>query len=191
MSEGELMRTRAAVLWDQPGEWKVQEVELDEPGPTEVLVEMVATGLCHSDDHFATGDMEFGYLPTVGGHEGSGIVRQIGSEVHDFEVGDHVITAFIPACGTCKWCARGLQNLCDAGARILMGDQPAGGFRMHASGQDVATMSALGTFDEWQVYDQISLVKVDKSYELHTICLVACGVQTGFGSAPPPAGVPA
>ncbi len=177
------MRTRAAVLWDQPGEWKVQEVELDEPGPTEVLVQMAATGLCHSDDHFTTGDMSVRQLPIIGGHEGAGVVRQAGSEVHDFEVGDHVITSFIPACGKCKWCARGLQNLCDAGARILIGDQPAGGFRVHADGHDVGTMAALGTFAEWQVYDQISLVKVDKSYDLHTICLVACGVQTGFGSA--------
>lgn len=177
------MRTRAAVLWDQPGEWKVQEVELDEPGPTEVLVQMAATGLCHSDDHFTTGDMSVRQLPIIGGHEGAGVVRQAGSEVHDFEVGDHVITSFIPACGKCKWCARGLQNLCDAGARILIGDQPAGGFRIHADGHDVGTMAALGTFAEWQVYDQISLVKVDKSYDLHTICLVACGVQTGFGSA--------
>jgi len=185
------MRTRAAVLWDQPGEWKVQEVELDEPGPTEVLVQMAATGLCHSDDHFATGDMAVGRLPIIGGHEGAGVVRKIGSEVHDFEVGDHVITSFIPACGKCKWCARGMQNLCDAGARILIGDQPAGGFRIHAGGEDVATMAALGTFAEWQVYDQISLVKVDKSYDLHTICLVACGVQTGFGSATTAAGVQA
>jgi len=177
------MRTRAAVLWHQPGEWKVQEVELDEPGPTEVLVEMVATGLCHSDDHFATGDMTVRHLPTIGGHEGSGIVRKVGAEAHDFEVGDHVITSFIPACGKCKWCARGLQNLCDAGARITVGDQPAGGYRMHADGQDVGTMAALGTFAEWQVYDQISLVKVDESLPLNTICLVACGVQTGFGSA--------
>jgi NDMA-dependent alcohol dehydrogenase len=177
------MRTRAAVLWHQPGEWKVQEVELDEPGPTEVLVEMVATGLCHSDDHFTTGDMTAGHLPTIGGHEGSGIVRKVGAEVRDFEVGDHVITSFIPACGKCKWCARGLQNLCDAGARILLGDQPAGGFRMHADGHDIGTMAALGTFAEWQVYDQICLVKVDKSLPLNTICLVACGVPTGFGSA--------
>jgi NDMA-dependent alcohol dehydrogenase len=177
------MKTRAAVLWHQPGEWKVQEVELDEPGPTEVLVEMVATGLCHSDDHFVTCDMTAGHLPIIGGHEGGGIVRQVGAEVRDFAVGDHVVTSFIPACGKCKWCARGLQNLCDAGARILLGDQPAGGFRMHADGQDIATISALGTFAEWQVYDQISLVKVDKSLPLNTICLVACGVQTGFGSA--------
>jgi S-(hydroxymethyl)glutathione dehydrogenase/alcohol dehydrogenase len=177
------MRTRAAVLWDQPGEWKVQEIELDEPGPTEVLVEMAATGLCHSDDHFTTGDMTAGHFPFIGGHEGSGIVRKVGAEVRDFEVGDHVITAFIPACGKCKWCARGMQNLCDVGARILIGDQPSGGFRAHADGRDAATMAALGTFAEWQVYDQISLVKVDKSLPLNTICLVACGVQTGFGSA--------
>jgi NDMA-dependent alcohol dehydrogenase len=177
------MRTRAAVLWDQPGEWKVQEVELDEPGPTEALVEMVATGLCHSDDHFPTGDMSAAHLPIIGGHEGAGIVRKVGAEVHDFEVGDHVLTSFVPACGKCKWCARGMQNLCDLGARILLGDQPAGGFRAHAGGTDIATMAALGTFAEWQVYDQTSLVKVDSSLPLNTICLVACGVQTGFGSA--------
>jgi NDMA-dependent alcohol dehydrogenase len=177
------MRTRAAVLWDQPGEWKVQEIELDEPGPTEVLVEMVATGLCHSDDHYTTGDMTARHLPVIGGHEGAGIVRQVGAEVHDFEVGDHVLTSFIPACGKCKWCARGLQNLCDSGARIQIGDQPGGRFRAHAGGSDVATIASLGTFAEWQVYDQISLVKVDKSLPLNTICLVACGVQTGFGSA--------
>ena len=177
------MRTRAAVLWDQPGEWKVQEIELDEPGPSEVLVEMAATGLCHSDDHYTTGDMTARHLPVIGGHEGSGIVRQVGPEVHDFEVGDHVLTSFIPACGKCKWCARGLQNLCDAGARIQIGDQPRGRFRAHAGGSDIATMASLGTFAEWQVYDQISLIKVDKSLPLNTICLVACGVQTGFGSA--------
>lgn len=177
------MKTRAAVIWEQPGRWQVQEVDLDEPGPTEVLVQMVATGLCHSDDHFVTGDMTAQHLPIIGGHEGAGVVKRIGSAVTDFEVGDHVLTSFIPACGKCKWCARGMQNLCDAGARILIGDQPAGGFRTHAEGKDIATMGALGTFAEWQVYDQISLIKIDKSYDLHTVCLVACGVQTGFGSA--------
>jgi S-(hydroxymethyl)glutathione dehydrogenase/alcohol dehydrogenase len=180
------MRTRAAVLWDQPGEWKVQEIELDEPGPSEVLVEMAATGLCHSDDHYTTGDMTARHLPVIGGHEGSGIVRQAGAEVHDFEVGDHVLTSFVPACGKCKWCARGLQNLCDSGARTQIGDQPRGRsrFRAHAGGSDIATMASLGTFAEWQVYDQNSLVKVvDKALPLNTICLVACGVQTGFGSA--------
>ena len=71
------MKTRAALLWEAPETWKVQEVELDDPGPTEVLVEMFATGLCHSDDHFVTGDIQVGSLPLVGGHGGSGIVRKV------------------------------------------------------------------------------------------------------------------
>lgn len=177
------MKTRAALLWEQPGTWKVQEVELDDPGPTEVLVEMVATGLCHSDDHFPTGDMHAGTMPIVGGHEGSGIVRKVGSQIVDLQEGDHVITSFIPACGKCRWCATGMQNLCDNGAIILEGTQPTGGYRMHVDGTDIGTMSALGTFAEWQVYDQMSVVKIDQDIPLDVACLVACGVQTGYGSA--------
>jgi S-(hydroxymethyl)glutathione dehydrogenase/alcohol dehydrogenase len=183
------MKTRAALLWEQPGTWNVQEVELDDPGPTEVLVEMVATGLCHSDDHFPTGDITVGTMPFVGGHEGSGIVRKVGAQIVDLKEGDHVITSFIPACGKCRWCAMGMQNLCDNGAMILEGTQPTGGFRMHADGKDVGTASALGTFAEWQVYDQTSLVKIDPTIPLDVACLVACGVQTGFGSATNAAGV--
>lgn len=144
---------------------------------------MAATGLCHSDDHFATGDIHIGGLPFVGGHEGSGIVKKVGSQITDLAVGDHIITSFIPACGTCRWCAMGMQNLCDAGAIILEGTQPSGGRRMHADGRDIGTASALGTFAEWQVYDQTSVVKIDPSIPLDVACLVACGVQTGFGSA--------
>jgi NDMA-dependent alcohol dehydrogenase len=177
------MKTRAAVLWQQPGEWKVQDVDLDPPGPTEVLVEMAASGLCHSDDHLTTGDTTAGYLPMVGGHEGSGVVREVGSEVRDLAVGDHVISSFIPACGRCRWCATGLQNLCDAGAMLLKGEQPTGGYRMHAGGTAIAGMSTLGTFSEWQVYDEISLLKIDAGIPLDVACLVSCGVQTGFGSA--------
>jgi len=177
------VKTRAAVLWQQPGEWKVQEVDLDAPGPTEVLVEMFASGLCHSDDHLTTGDTQAGYLPMVGGHEGSGTVREVGSEVRDLAVGDHVITSFIPACGKCRWCATGLQNLCDRGAMLLQGEQPTGGYRMHADGTDVAGMSTLGTFSEWQVCDEVSLLKIDPEIPFDVACLVSCGVQTGFGSA--------
>ncbi|MCW2950732.1 MAG: S-(hydroxymethyl)glutathione dehydrogenase [Thermoleophilia bacterium] len=176
------METRAAILWNSPGKWTVQDVQLDSPGPSELLVEMVATGLCHSDEHMASGDMDI-ETPIIAGHEGAGIVREVGSEVHDLEVGDHVITSFIPACGKCRFCAMGLQNLCKNGAMILEGTQPSGGFRMHANGQGIPTMSALGTFAEWQVYDQMSVLKIDKSIPLDSACLVSCGVQTGFGSA--------
>jgi len=177
------MKTRAAVLWEVPGKWQVQEVELDDPSPTEVLVEMAASGLCHSDDHFPSGDITIGGLPFIGGHEGSGIVRAVGAEVRDVKVGDHVITSFIPACGKCRWCASGMQNLCDNGGIILKGTQPTGGYRMHSGTTGIGTMSGLGTLAEWQVLDEMSIVKIDPSIPLDVACLVSCGVQTGFGSA--------
>ncbi|UEA61349.1 NDMA-dependent alcohol dehydrogenase [Gordonia otitidis] len=178
------MRTRAAVLREAPGEWSVEELELDDPKDGELLVEMVAPGLCHSDDHISHGDITAGHLPVVGGHEGAGVVRKVGPNVTGFEVGDHVLTSFIPSCGRCRWCAAGMQNLCDNGALIMIGHQMDGTYRMHADdGKDVATVGLLGTFSEWQVYDQMSLVKIDKDVPLEVACLVACGVQTGFGSA--------
>jgi NDMA-dependent alcohol dehydrogenase len=177
------MRTRAAVLWEQPGSWTVQEVDLDDPGPSEVLVEMAATGVCHSDDHWSTGDAGVQHLPIVAGHEGGGIVREVGALVTEFAVGDHVLTSFIPACGICRWCASGMQNLCENGAILPTTQQPAGGFRMHADGRDIGTATALGAFAEWQVYDRNSLVRIDPEVPLDVACLVACGVQTGVGSA--------
>lgn len=178
------MKTRAAVLHEAPGDWSVEEVELDEPREGEVLVEMVATGLCHSDDHISAGHSPVEYLPSVGGHEGGGIVRKLGPGVHGLEVGDHIITSFIPACGECRWCAAGMQNLCDNGPLIMIGTQLDGTFRMHTSdGKDIAANAVLGTFAEWQVYDQKSCVKIEKDIPLEIACLVACGVQTGFGSA--------
>lgn len=178
------MKTKAAVLRQAPGKWSVEELELDNPGEGEVLVQMVATGLCHSDDHIAQGDVPPGHLPMVGGHEGGGIVRRVGPGVQGLEVGDHVITSFIPACGQCRWCAMGMQNLCDNGALIMLGNQLDGTFRMHTTdGLDVATASLLGTFSEWQVLDQKSCVKIGDDVPLEVACLVACGVQTGFGSA--------
>lgn len=178
------MRTRAAVLRQVPGDWNIEEVELDDPVDGEVLVEMVATGLCHTDDHFARGDAPSEHLPFVGGHEGSGIVREVGPGVHGLAVGDHIITSFSPACGQCRWCAMGIANLCDNGAFIGAGKQLDGTYRMHTTdGLDVSTMALLGTFAEWQVYDQLSCVKIGKDIPLEVACLVACGVPTGFGSA--------
>jgi len=176
------VRTRAAVLRHQPGKWTVEDVDLDEPGPTEVLVEMAAAGLCHSDDHITAGDM-VSPIPYVGGHEGAGIVRQVGSAVQGLAVGDHIVTSFIPACGKCRWCAAGQQNLCDNGILIASGEQASGGFRMHVGGVDLPTATTLGTFAEWQVFDQMSVMRIDPKIPLDVACLVSCGVQTGYGSA--------
>ncbi|UOQ57522.1 NDMA-dependent alcohol dehydrogenase [Leucobacter allii] len=177
------MDARAALIYEQPGEWKITDVTLDPPKSGEVLVEMVASGLCHSDDHISVGDVPVGHLPFCGGHEGAGIIREVGPGVIGLEVGDHIVTSFIPACGHCRWCATGYQNLCDNGALILQGNQLDGTFRMRADGRDVATASMLGTFANWQVFDQLSVVKVRDDVPLNVACLVACGVPTGFGSA--------
>jgi S-(hydroxymethyl)glutathione dehydrogenase/alcohol dehydrogenase len=173
------------MLWQQPGQWQVEDVDIpDQPGPGEVLVEMVASGLCHSDDHFATGDVPLRHFPYCGGHEGSGIVRAAGPGVTGLAEGDHVVTSFIAACGQCRWCASGNANLCDYGAHVLGGTQVDGTFRMRTSaGQDVARMAMLGTFANWQVLDQASVIKIRPDVPLNVACLVACGVPTGYGTA--------
>lgn len=178
-----MIECRAALLFEQPGDWTVVDVSLDEPRQGEVLVEMVATGLCRSDDHMAVGDVPLPRLPFCGGHEGAGIVRAVGPAVYGLEVGDHIVTSFIPSCGRCRWCATGLQQLCDNGAHILEGAQLDRTFRMHYQDEDVSTSAVLGTFSEWQVFDQASCVKIRDDVPLNVACLVACGVPTGWGSA--------
>lgn len=177
------MKTKAALLWEQPGEWDVCEIELDAPHPHEVLVRMVATGLCHSDDHNAKGDLKPSHFPFCGGHEGAGVVEAVGSKVRDVKPGDHIVTAFIPSCGHCRWCASGLQSLCDNGGRSVEGRQLDGTYRMHIDGKDIAQGSMLGAFSEYTVFDEGSCVKVDDDISLTVACLVACGVPTGWGSA--------
>lgn len=183
------MKARAAVLWEQPGKWKVEDVELDAPRSGEVLVEMVATGLCHSDDHMAVGDVPCPTLPFCAGHEGGGIVREVGPGVRDLKAGDHIVTSFVPSCGKCRWCASGMQNLCDNGALIMTGGQLDGTCRMHVGGKDVPTAAMLGTFATHQVFHEESCIKVREDVPLNVACIVACGVPTGWGSAVNAAGV--
>src|SRR5215218_573013 len=180
LSERDHVKTRAAVLRHQPGKWDVVEVELQAPQQGEVLVRMAHSGLCHSDDHIAKGDLLLP-MPFNGGHEGSGIVEAVGPGVTDLEVGDHIVTSFVPSCGKCRWCASGMQNLCDAGGRFgKLGDA---GFRMFLDGAPVAKGGALGTFAERNVFLTESCVKVSPDVPLDVACLVACGVPTGWGSA--------
>lgn len=183
------MKTKAAVLWSQPGKWEVVEVDLDAPKAREVLVRMVAAGLCHSDDHFCTGDMPAGHLPMCGGHEGAGIVEAVGSAVQGVGPGDHVVLSFIPGCGRCRWCASGMQNLCDSGAMMLAGTQLDGTFRMHKDGTDVGQMAFVSTFSQYTVVPESSCVKISGDIPLPEACLVGCGVPTGWGSAVIAAGV--
>jgi S-(hydroxymethyl)glutathione dehydrogenase/alcohol dehydrogenase len=188
------MRTRAAVLYAPHTEYVVEEIELDPPKAGEVLVKFTASGMCHSDEHMVTGDMAMDpavlemlgwkQYPIIMGHEGAGVVVEVGPGVTELEVGDHVVTSFVPSCGRCPSCASGHQNLCDNGAYLLSGRQADGTVRHHTlDGQDLATMTCLGTFAEHSVVNINSLVKIEQDLPLDKACLVACGVTTGWGSA--------
>jgi NDMA-dependent alcohol dehydrogenase len=180
------MRTRGAVIRSSPGRYETIELELDEPRQDELLVRMVAAGLCHSDDHLATGDLKTSVYPMAGGHEGSGVVERVGPNTPDFEVGDHVVFSFLAACGRCRWCATGHQNLCTLGATILSGARPSDptSFRIHTvDGERVGQFSGISTFCEHTVVSVMSAVKVPKDLPLETLCLLGCGVGTGWGAA--------
>ncbi len=186
------MRTRGSVITKAPGRYETVDIELDEPRQGEVLVRMVASGLCHSDDHIATGDIPVAVYPFCGGHEGAGVVEKVGPYTPGLKEGDHVVFSFLPGCGRCRWCASGMQNLCDLGAGLLTGarfDDPAS-YRMHTlDGRPVGQMCGISTFAEHTVVSLASAVKVDEDLPLDKVCLLGCGVGTGWGSAVNSAGV--
>lgn len=190
------MKSRAAVLYglDQP--WKVEEIEVDPPKAGEVLVHWKVAGMCHSDEHFVTGDMVppkellammgvDDFFPFIGGHEGAGVVMEVGAGVTSLQPGDHVSASFVPSCGRCRYCSTGRQNLCDLGAGTLMGGMITDGTHRHrvADGRDVKLMAKLGTFSEYATVAEASLIKVEKDLPLDCVALVSCGVATGWGSA--------
>ncbi len=189
------MQTRAAILWEPHTEWSVEDIELDPPKRGEVLVKLAASGLCHSDEHMVTGDMALptdiaelmgiSQFPVIGGHEGAGVVQEVGEGVTDLAVGDHVVFSFIPSCGKCPSCRQGRSQICDLGAFLLGGRQFTDQTARHHSkdGRDLGTMVALGTFSPYTVVAVESCVKIDQDIPLDKAALVGCGVTTGWGSA--------
>ncbi|MGO9927432.1 MAG: NDMA-dependent alcohol dehydrogenase, partial [Mycobacterium sp.] len=168
----------------------VDEIEIGDPRHGEVTVQLETAGLCHSDHHLMTGDFPIPSHPVLGGHEGAGIVTEVGDGVENLAVGDHVVMSFIPSCGTCTPCQVGLRNLCDLGMGLLSGASVSdGSFRVTSGGHDVVPMSLLGTFAPYVVVHHTSVVKVDPAIPFDVACLVGCGVTTGYGSAVRSAGV--
>ena len=178
---GVTMKTTAAICRGIGQEWSVEEIDLDAPKTGEVLIRLAASGLCHSDEHVVTGDAPMP-LPLIGGHEGAGVVEDVGPGVVGLQPGDHVVCGFVPACGRCGPCSTGHQNLCDMGAGIAYGRQVDGTSRHHAAGEDLNLMCLLGTFAHHTVVNEASCIKIDPSYSLRTACLVGCGAVTGWGS---------
>jgi S-(hydroxymethyl)glutathione dehydrogenase/alcohol dehydrogenase len=176
------MKTKAAVLHEVGKDWEIVELDLDPPKTGEVLVRFVASGLCHSDEHLRTGDIPVRY-PIVGGHEGAGIVEETGPGVTRLKPGDHVVCSFLPVCGHCRFCSRGMTNLCDLGALLYENCLPDGTFRYHGGGEDFGQMCLLGTFSERSVVSEHSAVKIDDDLPMESAALVGCGVPTGWGTA--------
>lgn len=185
------IKTQAAICWE-PGAskgWSIEDIEIGDPRPDEVRVKLVASGLCHSDDHIDKG-VYVGLDPMVGGHEGAGIVEEVGSEVKDIKPGDHVVLAFIPSCGRCKSCVTGHSALCDLGAGLFGGVAISDGtHRVTARGRGVGTMCLLGTFSPYVVVHRDNIIKIRDDVPLDKAALVGCGVTTGWGSAFNTAGV--
>ena len=186
------VNTRGAIVRSAPGKFEVVDLIADDPRPGELQVELAASGMCHSDDHLATGDIPMGHYPMCGGHEGAGVVTAVGPNTKGFTEGDHVVFSFLPACGRCRWCASGLSYLCDLGAGLLVGarfDDPES-FRFHTTdGTPVGQMCGLGTFAGVTTVNVESAVKIPEDIPLDVACLTGCGVGTGWGSAVNAAGV--
>jgi S-(hydroxymethyl)glutathione dehydrogenase/alcohol dehydrogenase len=184
------MKTKAAVVYEYGKPMEIEELELDGPRDGEVLIRYTHAGLCHSDLHVISGDLP-ARLPMVLGHEGAGIVEEVGPGVTRVAPGDHVVCSFIPNCGTCRYCATGRQSICDMGATILDGFLPGPRFAMTGARGEYGGMCMLGTFSQYGVIHQNSAVKVDDDLPLDKAVLVGCGVPTGWGSAVNTAGVSA
>ncbi|AZG46381.1 NDMA-dependent alcohol dehydrogenase [Gordonia insulae] len=178
------MKTKGAILRETGGPWVIEEFELGDPVAGEVQVKLVSSGLCHSDHHLRTGDSPVPF-PVLGGHEGAGIVHKVGPGVTNLKEGDHVVTAFIPACGVCEPCSRGDQNFCDEGARLLSGLSISDNTHraQTSAGEGLTQMCLLGTFAPYITVNQASLVKIEDDIPLKEAALLGCGVATGWGSA--------
>jgi NDMA-dependent alcohol dehydrogenase len=195
------VKAKAAVLWGTGEDWKVEEIKVDPPKAGEVTVEWKVAGLCHSDEHIVTGDMVpppealemmglTTFFPIVGGHEGAGVIAEVGPGVTSVQAGDHVSASFIPSCGRCRYCSTGRQNLCDLGAGAFQRGMITDGTSRHWVGdQDLLLFAKLGTFASRTTVAETSVIKVDPDLPMEAVALVSCGVATGYGSAVERAGV--
>lgn len=178
------MQARAAIVWPGASDWSVEDIELDPPRHGEVTVRMVAAGLCHSDSHLVSGGYEGIRRPCIGGHEGAGVVEAVGPGVESVSVGDHVVFAFMPSCGACSSCIRGLGHLCERGMYVGEGFQISDHTaRHHARGVDLSAFCFTGSFATHTVAHEASCVVVDRSLPLESLCLLGCAGVTGFGAA--------
>ena len=177
------IKSKAAIAWGPKQPLSIEEVDVMLPRKGEVLVKVIASGVCHTDAFTLSGEDPEGIFPVILGHEGGGIVEQVGEGVTSVQVGDHVIPLYTPECGECKFCLSGKTNLCQQ-IRETQGKglMPDGTTRFYKDGEPIFHYMGCSTFSEYTVLPEISLAKVNKEAPLEEVCLLGCGVTTGMGA---------
>lgn len=177
------MKSRAAVALEPGKPLEIEEVDLQGPKRGEVLLRMVATGVCHTDAYTLSGKDSEGVFPCILGHEGGAVVEEVGSGVSALKPGDHVIPLYTPECGQCKFCKSGKTNLCGA-IRATQGKglMPDGTSRFSLNGKTVYHYMGTSTFSEYTVVPEIAVVKINPLAPLDKACLLGCGITTGIGA---------
>lgn len=177
------MKTRAAVAWEAGQQLEIEEIELATPKSGEVLIRNIATGVCHTDAFTLSGEDPEGIFPAVLGHEGGSIVEEIGPDVVEINVGDHVIPLYTPECGKCTFCISGKTNLCQS-IRITQGQglMPDGTSRFTKNNKTIFHYMGTSTFSEYTVLPEIAVAKINKAAPLEKVCLLGCGITTGIGA---------
>ncbi|NRB39026.1 MAG: S-(hydroxymethyl)glutathione dehydrogenase/class III alcohol dehydrogenase [Pseudomonadales bacterium] len=177
------MKSKAAVAWAPNQPLTIEEVDVMPPKKGEVLVRILATGVCHTDAYTLSGADSEGKFPCILGHEGGGIVERLGEGVTSVAVGDHVIPLYTPECGECKFCLSGKTNLCQKiRATQGAGVMPDGTTRFYKDGKPIYHYMGTSTFSEYTVLPEISLAKINPEADLKEVCLLGCGVTTGMGA---------
>ncbi len=177
------MRVKAGICWEPGRPLEVDEIELEGPHAGECLVRLVATGVCHTDAYTMSGRDPSGLFPAVLGHEGAGVVEEVGPGVSSLQPGDHVIPLYIPECRGCKFCVSGRTNLCGA----IIGTQgqglmPDGTSRLSHRGRMLHHYMGTSTFATHSVVPEIALAKIRRDAPLEKVCLLGCGITTGIGA---------
>lgn len=181
---GKVISCKAAVAWAAKEPLKIETVEVDPPKKGEVRIKIVATGVCHTDAYTLSGADPEGVFPVILGHEGGGIIESIGEGVTSVKPGDHVVPLYIPQCYTCKFCKSTKTNLCSI-VRSTQGKglMPDGTSRFKCNGKELFHFMGCSTFTEYTVCAEISVAKVADNAPLNRVCLLGCGVSTGYGAA--------
>lgn len=177
------MKSRAAVAYQAKKPLVIEDIDVQAPQSGEVLCRMVATGVCHTDAYTLSGADPEGLFPVILGHEGAGIVEEVGPNVTRLKPGDHVIPLYVPECGECKFCKSGKTNLCQS-IRTTQGKglMPDGTSRFSVNGKQLLHYMGTSTFSEYTVVPEISLAKISQKAPLDKVCLLGCGITTGIGA---------